>query len=182
MNKDLWGKLKITLLLGFFGFILIYYLYNTRYPIIVVLDEIKIRSKAKPFLKINEFVDSYNYNAQKELHEQESLFRKEYEEIQNSLEPRSVIELKKQKFKEKIDNLHKKIEEKQEFLNKKLSRISDHILKTMQEIIKEIAISKDIKLVLNISDKLSYIDNSVDITDEIIRKLEQKIDISKDFE
>lgn len=146
---------------------------------IAVIDERKIRSKCKPFIDINEFVDNYRVNKQKELKEQEVKFKKEYDEIQASLDSRSIIEIRKQKFEEKIALLHKEIEEEKEVLNEKLRKISDHTLLTLKNIIKEIAKDNSYQIVLNITDDLTYFEDSIDITDKVIKNLEEQIDIKK---
>lgn len=146
---------------------------------IAVIDERKIRLKAKPFLKINEFVDSYRLNKQKEFKIQEQKFKKEYDDIQASLDSRSAIELRKQKFEEKIALLHKEIEEEKDILNEKLKKISDEVLETLQKIIKKIADERSCQIVLNVTDNLSFSRTEIDITDQIIEKLESQIDTNK---
>ncbi len=158
---------------------------NTLYTAlkIATLDGPRVKKESKPFSDLNKFKQMMHKTIYKDILKEEEKLRQDYADLRVSLDPPSVIDKKKSILDQKKLFLEKKIQMIQVKLQDKMSKRAQFIEECLNKIIKEIVKEKKIQLVINtqintqIGDKriLFYADQSLDITENVIEKLNKLI-------
>lgn len=178
---------KILFIIGFLvivGLAVIYYL--TKKPSVEasaarvsIIDSVRIKTQSLPFIKVRQLLEEQHATAQKEILEQESVIREQYEELKKSTIPNSEKQKKKQILDKKVAELQQSVQKRQEKLTKQFSFLTENLEAKLNEIIKEIVKEFGFNLVLNTTIQethaILYAEPSLDITDEVIKRLDHKL-------
>ena len=178
---------KILFIIGFLvivGLAVIYYL--TKKPSVEasaarvsIIDSVRIKTQSLPFIKVRQLLEEQHATAQKEILEQESVIREQYEELKKSTMPNSEKQKKKQILDKKVAELQQSVQKRQEKLTKQFSFLTENLEAKLNEIIKEIVKEFGFNLVLNTTIQethaILYAEPSLDITDEVIKRLDHKL-------
>jgi Skp family chaperone for outer membrane proteins len=178
---------KILFIIGFLviiGMTLIYHF--TKRPSveagtarIAILDSVRIKTQSLPFIKVRQLLEEQHAMAQKEILEQESIIREQYEGLKKGSIPNSEKQKKKQTLDKKVAELQQSVQKRQDKLTKQFSLLTENLEIKLNEIIKEIVHEYGFNLVLNTTIQethaILYAEPSLDITDEVIKRLDHKL-------
>ena len=124
-------------------------------------------------------LEEQHATAQKEILEQESVIREQYEELKKNSVPNSEKQKTKQVLDKKVAELQQSVQKRQEKLTKQFSFLTENLETKLNEIIKEIAREFGFNLVLNTTIQethaILYAEPSLDVTDEVIKRLDHKL-------
>lgn len=144
-----------------------------------IIDSVRIKTQSLPFIKVRQLLEEQHAVAQKEILEQESVIREQYEELKKSSIPNQEKQKKKQNLDKKIAELQQSVQKRQEKLTKQFSLLTASLESKLNEIIKEIVKEYGFNLVLNTTIQethaILYAEPSLDITDEVIKRLDHKL-------
>lgn len=146
---------------------------------IAVMDSSRIKAEAKPFIAVRELIDKEHVDAHKQILEQETVLREELREIRTSkLGARKKQEMK-QDFDKKLALLEQTVLQKKEKIVRQFEQISSELESALKGIIEKIVKDKGFQVVLNKfiqeTQAILYSEKSLDITDEVIEKINKKI-------
>lgn len=124
---------------------------------------------------------------EKEVKEQKENFQKEIDKKRNSLErdvqkfkekaekmKKEDVEKKQKALQKDLNDLKESAEKKQKSLNEGLNKALEEVNSEMQKIIAKISKEKGLKLVVT-SAQAVYFEDSLDITQEVIKELNNKV-------
>lgn len=144
-----------------------------------IIDSVRIKTQALPFIKVRQLLEEQHAIAQKEILEQESSIREQHEELKKSTLSTQEKQKKKQLLDKKVAELQQNVQKRQDKLTKQFSMLTENLENKLNEIIKEIVKEHGFNLVLNttIQDThaILYATPSLDITDEVIKRLDKKL-------
>ncbi len=146
---------------------------------VAIIDSVRIKTQSLPFIKVRQLLEEQHATAQKEILEQESVIREQYEELKKNSDPNSEKQKTKQVLDKKVAELQQSIQKRQEKLTKQFSFLTENLETKLNEIIKEIAREFGFNLVLNTTIQethaILYAEPSLDVTDEVIKRLDHKL-------
>ncbi len=146
---------------------------------IAVVDGLKIKSTSKPFVRVRELLEEQHADAHKEILTQENAIRKEYENLKSGVGSLEERKKRKQEVDKKIAELEKNVQKKKDILTKQFSVLMENVEMEMNHVISTLVKEHGFNLVLNKSIQetraILFYEPSLDITDEVIRRLDNKI-------
>lgn len=146
---------------------------------IAVVDGLKIKTTSKPFMKVRELLENQHAQVHKEILAQENAIRQEYDSLKTSLSSIEDKKKQKQELDKKVAELEKNVQKKKDVLTKQFSILVENVETTMNDVITGLVKEHGFNLVLNKSIQetrvILYHEPSLDITDEVIRRLDEKI-------
>lgn len=146
---------------------------------VAIIDSVRIKTQSLPFIKVRQLLEEQHATAQKEILEQESVIREQYEELKKNSVPNSEKQKTKQALDKKVAELQQSVQKRQEKLTKQFSFLTENLETKLNEIIKEIAREFGFNLVLNTTIQethaILYAEPSLDVTDEVIKRLDHKL-------
>jgi Skp family chaperone for outer membrane proteins len=146
---------------------------------VAIIDSVRIKTQSLPFIKVRQLLEEQHATAQKEILEQESVIREQYEELKKNSVPNSEKQKTKQILDKKVAELQQSVQKRQEKLTKQFSFLTENLEIKLNEIIKEIVKEFGFNLVLNTTIQethaILYAEPSLDITDEVIKRLDHKL-------
>ncbi len=146
---------------------------------VAIIDSVRIKTQSLPFIKVRQLLEEQHATAQKEILEQESVIREQYEELKKNSVPNSEKQKTKQVLDKKVAELQQSVQKRQEKLTKQFSFLTENLETKLNEIIKEIAREFGFNLVLNTTIQethaILYAEPSLDVTDEVIKRLDHKL-------
>ncbi len=184
MNNQL---TKILSIVGFLvALVLLSFYYVTKKPSVEaeaarvsIIDSVRIKTQSLPFIKVRQLLEEQHTIAQKEILEQESTLREQYEELKKSPVHNQEKQKKKQALDKKVAELQQSVQKRQEKLTKQFSLLTEGLESKLNEVIKEIVKEYGFNLVLNTTIQethaILYAEPSLDITDEVIKRLDHKV-------
>lgn len=148
---------------------------------IAIIDTARIKAKSVPFIKVRELVENEHTKAHDAIMQQEQELRAEYEALKNTKADGAKIKELKEAFDKKMASLEQTVQQKKEKLSKKFARISEKLETELKKIVRDIAGSQSINLVMNKyiqeTQAILYAEESLDITDAVMEKLDKNVDI-----
>lgn len=146
---------------------------------IAVVDGLKIKTTSKPFMKVRELLENQHAQVHKEILAQENAIRQEYDSLKTSLSSIEDKKKQKQELDKKVAELEKNVQKKKDVLTKQFSILVENVETAMNDVIAGLVKEHGFNLVLNKSIQdtrvILYHEPSLDITDEVIRRLDEKI-------
>jgi Skp family chaperone for outer membrane proteins len=147
-----------------------------------ILDTARIKAKSVPFIKVKELVENEHTKAHDAIMQQEQALRTEYEALKNTKADAAKIKELKEAFDKKMAMLEQTVQQQKEKLSKKFARISEKLETELKTIVRDIAGSHNINLVMNKyiqeTQAILYAEESLDITDAVMEKLDKNVDMS----
>ncbi len=162
-----------------------FYLFKGYHPIeaksvrIAIIDSVKIKSQSIPFMRVRQLLEEQHTTAHKEILDQETAIRQQYENFKMSKDAPQEKQKKKLELDKKGSELGQIVHKKQEELTKQFSLLTEKLEAQFHQIIQEIVKEYGFNLVLNKTiqetQAILYADTGFDITDEVIKRLDKKL-------
>ncbi len=162
-----------------------FYLSKSYYPIeaksvrIAVIDSTRIKNQSIPFLRVRQLLEEQHAAAHKEILDQETQIRQQYENFKKSKDSPEEKQKKKLELDKKGSELGQTVHKKQEELTKQFSLLAEKLEAELHHVIQEIVKEYGFNLVLNTTiqetQAILYTDPAFDITNEVIKRLDMKL-------
>jgi outer membrane protein len=136
----------------------------------------KIMQESNAAKSVREQIDGKMKALQSELSKKDEQFQKEHQEIekQRSALSKQAFEEKTRSFSTKVTSAQKEVQSKKAMLDNAFERAINDIQKAVTEIIAGMAKEKNFTVALPTS-QILYADEKLDITSEVLTKLNQKL-------
>jgi outer membrane protein len=141
-----------------------------------VVNVFEVLDKAKIVKFIRDQIDNIRNNAQKEFSEKEVDLKKEEERLlaQKGIIAEDLFEKERKKFHKKVSQVQREADDKKRKIDHAYATAMEEVDKVTVKIIKSIAQEKKVSLVLP-SSQLLYADDKLDITDQVLKKLDENL-------
>lgn len=145
--------------------------------IIAVIDSQRINRDAAALKNARQQLEQYRFSFQSEIAKEEEKLRAEEQEIarQRSVLSPEAFEQKRQAFQGKVVDLQKRIQERSQSLEKMLNGVREQVTVQVIEILKALATERGFNMVLDRAQVQIFIGDSIDITPEVLKRLDQRL-------
>ncbi|MEK9970878.1 MAG: OmpH family outer membrane protein [Ferrovibrio sp.] len=145
--------------------------------IIAVIDSQRVNREAAALKNARQQLEQFRFNFQSEIAKEEEKLRAEEQEIarQRSVVAPEVFEQKRQAFQAKVIDLQKRIQERSQSLEKMLNGVREQVTIQVIEILKGLATERGFNMVLDRAQVQIFIGESIDITPEVLKRLDQRL-------
>lgn len=145
--------------------------------IIAVIDSQRVNREAAALKNARQQLEQYRFNFQSEIAKEEEKLRAEEQEIarQRSVLSPEAFEQKRQTFQGKVVELQKRIQERSQSLEKMLNGVREQVTVQVIEILKGLATERGFNMVLDRAQVQIFIGDSIDITPEVLKRLDQRL-------
>lgn len=183
MRKSIMAFLQLSLLVAVAALFAPWASAQAADPTIAVLNIQEIMRQSKAAQSVRKQLESKQQQFQQEMGTKEEALQKEDQELakQRSLLSPEAFQEKVEKFRNKATAMQKDVRSKKSQLDKAFGQALSDIQKAVHDIVEDIAKQKGLQLVVPTS-QLLYADPALDISEEVQKKLDQKLpDIKLDF-
>ena len=146
---------------------------------VAVIDSVRIKTQSVPFIKVRQLLEEQHAKAHQEILEQERSIRQQDEELRKGTISNQEKHKKKQALDKKVTELQQSVQKKQDKLTKQFALLTERLETELNEIIAKIVKELGFNLVLNTTIQetkaILYADPALDITNEIIKRLDKKM-------
>lgn len=144
---------------------------------IAVLDSQRIYRDAAALKGAREQLDKYRTSFQSEIAKEEEKLRAEQQEIarQRSVVAPEAFEQRTQAFQKKVNDLQKRIQERSQSLETMFNGVRKQITLEVVEILKDLSKERGFNVVLDRAQVLLFVDNKIDVTEEVLKRLDQRL-------
>lgn len=154
------------------------------------VDMVRIKNTAKAFIDFRQTTEEQHQKSYQEISTFELKLRQEYELIKNQeeqlSEPTQAFLDKKNEFQKKVAELDQLVSKRKKELESKFSEMANTIEDHIKKIINELALDRKLDLVLNTNvldaTVILYGHDAFDMTDEVIKRLNERLPNLKDIE
>lgn len=141
------------------------------------IDSSKIKNSAEPFVKMRDWFEDQCHKTQSDLTQKVNELQKTYEWLKVAQQNKKNLK-KNEDFRQDVAKLETLVQSQKDKLSKQFNLISGHLEEKLKQIIAEISKKKNISVVMNqyiqdVQAILYYDDSVLDITDEVIRRLNE---------
>ncbi len=145
--------------------------------IIAVIDSQRVNREAAALKNARQQLEQFRFNFQSEIAKEEEKLRAEEQEIarQRSVLAPEAFEQRRQAFQSKVVDLQKRIQERSQSLEKMLNGVREQVTLQVIEILKGLATERGFNMVLDRAQVQIYIGDSIDITPEVLKRLDQRL-------
>lgn len=145
--------------------------------IIAVIDSQRINRDAAALKNARQQLEQHRFSFQSEIAKEEEKLRAEEQEIarQRSVLSPEAFEQKRQAFQGKVVDLQKRIQERSQSLEKMLNGVREQVTVQVIEILKALATERGFNMVLDRAQVQIFIGDSIDITPEVLKRLDQRL-------
>lgn len=145
--------------------------------VIAVIDSQRVNRDAAALKTARQQLEQYRFNFQSEIAKEEEKLRAEEQEIarQRSVLSPEAFEQKRQAFQGKVVDLQKRIQERSQSLEKMLNGVREQVTVQVVEILKALAQERGFNMVLDRAQVQIFIGDSIDITPEVLKRLDQRL-------
>jgi outer membrane protein len=145
--------------------------------IIAVIDSQRINRDAAALKNARQQLEQYRFSFQSEIAKEEEKLRAEEQEIarQRSILSAEIFEQKRQAFQGKVIELQKRIQERSQSLEKMLNGVREQVTVQVIEILKGLATERGFNMVLDRAQVQIFIGDNIDITPEVLKRLDQRL-------
>ena len=145
--------------------------------IIAVIDSQRVNREAAALKNARQQLEQYRFNFQSEIAKEEEKLRAEEQEIarQRSVLAPEAFEQKRQAFQGRVVELQKRIQERSQSLEKMLNGVREQVTVQVIEILKSLATERGFNMVLDRAQVQIFIGDSIDITPEVLKRLDQRL-------
>lgn len=145
--------------------------------IIAVIDSQRVNREAAALKNARQQLEQYRFNFQSEIAKEEEKLRAEEQEIarQRSVLAPEAFEQKRQAFQGRVVELQKRIQERSQSLEKMLNGVREQVTVQVIEILKGLATERGFNMVLDRAQVQIFIGDSIDITPEVLKRLDQRL-------
>lgn len=145
--------------------------------IIAVIDSQRVNREAAALKNARQQLEQFRFNFQSEIAKEEEKLRAEEQEIarQRSVLSPEAFEQRRQAFQAKVVELQKRIQERSQSLEKMLNGVREQVTVQVIEILKGLATERGFNMVLDRAQVQIFIGESIDITPEVLKRLDQRL-------
>jgi outer membrane protein len=145
--------------------------------IIAVIDSQRVNREAAALKNARQQLEQFRFNFQSEIAKEEEKLRAEEQEIarQRSVLAPEAFEQRRQAFQSKVVDLQKRIQERSQSLEKMLNGVREQVTLQVIEILRGLATERGFNMVLDRAQVQIYIGDSIDITPEVLKRLDQRL-------
>lgn len=145
--------------------------------IIAVIDSQRVNREAAALKNARQQLEQFRFNFQSEIAKEEEKLRAEEQEIarQRSVLSPEAFEQRRQAFHTKVVDLQKRIQERSQSLEKMLNGVREQVTIQVIEILKGLATERGFNMVLDRAQVQIFIGESIDITPEVLKRLDQRL-------
>lgn len=145
--------------------------------IIAVIDSQRVNREAAALKNARQQLEQFRFNFQSEIAKEEEKLRAEEQEIarQRSVLSPEAFEQRRQAFQAKVVDLQKRIQERSQSLEKMLNGVREQVTIQVIEILKGLATERGFNMVLDRAQVQIFIGDSIDITPEVLKRLDQRL-------
>jgi outer membrane protein len=145
--------------------------------IIAVIDSQRVNREAAALKNARQQLEQFRFNFQSEIAKEEEKLRAEEQEIarQRSVLSPEAFEQRRQAFQAKVIELQKRIQERSQSLEKMLNGVREQVTVQVIEILKGLATERGFNMVLDRAQVQIFIGDSIDITPEVLKRLDQRL-------
>lgn len=145
--------------------------------IIAVIDSQRVNREAAALKNARQQLEQFRFNFQSEIAKEEEKLRAEEQEIarQRSVLSPEAFEQRRQAFQAKVIELQKRIQERSQSLEKMLNGVREQVTIQVIEILKGLATERGFNMVLDRAQVQIFIGDSIDITPEVLKRLDQRL-------
>lgn len=145
--------------------------------IIAVIDSQRVNREAAALKNARQQLEQFRFNFQSEIAKEEEKLRAEEQEIarQRSVLSPEAFEQRRQAFQAKVIDLQKRIQERSQSLEKMLNGVREQVTVQVIEILKGLATERGFNMVLDRAQVQIFIGDSIDITPEVLKRLDQRL-------
>lgn len=143
---------------------------------VVIVDVKKIASEAKATKAIQEQIEAERKKVQADVTKQEEALRKEDQKLaeQRSVLAAEAFEAKRKEFKEKVVAAQRSVQQHRAKLENAYAQAMGDVQKQVVAIIAEMAAQRKFSVVIP-SSQVLYFEPKLDITAEVMKKLDEKL-------
>lgn len=154
---------------------------------LAIVDISKVKDQSLPFKKFKELIEEKHAKFHKEILELEIQLRNQYDVFKKNEEkaketnqgPSAELVKQKEDFEKRVTELEHMVRERQEELNREFTDLSQKIEEVLKQTVISIANEQNFNLIINTaimdSAVVLYGNEGLDITGEIIRRLDEKL-------
>lgn len=145
--------------------------------IIAVIDSQRVNREAAALKNARQQLEQFRFSFQSEIAKEEEKLRAEEQEIarQRSVLSPEAFEQRRQAFQAKVIDLQKRIQERSQSLEKMLNGVREQVTVQVIEILKGLAQERGFNMVLDRAQVQIFIGDSIDITPEVLKRLDQRL-------
>lgn len=145
--------------------------------VIAVIDGQRVNREAAALKNARQQLEQYRFNFQSEIAKEEEKLRAEEQELarQRSVLTPEVFDQRRQAFQAKVIDLQKRIQERSQSLEKMLNGVREQVTVQVIEILKTLARERGFNMVLDRAQVQIFIGENIDITAEVLKRLDQKL-------
>lgn len=145
--------------------------------IIAVIDSQRVNREAAALKNARQQLEQFRFSFQSEIAKEEEKLRAEEQEIarQRSVLSPEAFEQRRQAFQAKVVDLQKRIQERSQSLEKMLNGVREQVTVQVIEILKGLAQERGFNMVLDRAQVQIFIGDSIDITPEVLKRLDQRL-------
>lgn len=145
--------------------------------IIAVIDSQRVNREAAALKNARQQLEQFRFSFQSEIAKEEEKLRAEEQEIarQRSVLAPEAFEQRRQAFQAKVIDLQKRIQERSQSLEKMLNGVREQVTVQVIEILKGLAQERGFNMVLDRAQVQIFIGDSIDITPEVLKRLDQRL-------
>lgn len=145
--------------------------------IIAVIDSQRVNREAAALKNARQQLEQFRFSFQSEIAKEEEKLRAEEQEIarQRSVLSPEAFEQRRQAFQAKVVDLQKRIQERSQSLEKMLNGVREQVTVQVIEILKGLAAERGFNMVLDRAQVQIFIGDSIDITPEVLKRLDQRL-------
>lgn len=145
--------------------------------IIAVIDGQRVNREAAALKNARQQLEQYRFNFQSEIAKEEEKLRAEEQELarQRSVVTPEVFEQRRQAFQAKVIDLQKRIQERSQSLEKMLNGVREQVTAQVIEILRELSKERGFNMVLDRAQVQIFIGDSIDITPEVLKRIDQRL-------
>jgi outer membrane protein len=145
--------------------------------IIAVIDSQRVNREAAALKNARQQLEQFRFSFQSEIAKEEEKLRAEEQEIarQRSVLSPEAFEQRRQAFQAKVIELQKRIQERSQSLEKMLNGVREQVTIQVIEILKGLATERGFNMVLDRAQVQIFIGDSIDITPEVLKRLDQRL-------
>ena len=145
--------------------------------IIAVIDSQRVNREAAALKNARQQLEQFRFSFQSEIAKEEEKLRAEEQEIarQRSVLAPEAFEQRRQAFQAKVIDLQKRIQERSQSLEKMLNGVREQVTVQVIEILKGLAAERGFNMVLDRAQVQIFIGDSIDITPEVLKRLDQRL-------
>ena len=145
--------------------------------IIAVIDSQRVNREAAALKNARQQLEQFRFTFQSEIAKEEEKLRAEEQEIarQRSVLAPEAFEQRRQAFQAKVVDLQKRIQERSQSLEKMLNGVREQVTVQVIDILKGLATERGFNMVLDRAQVQIFIGDSIDITPEVLKRLDQRL-------